>query len=89
MTKNVAKTWGWVYGLPQVSLQFDWEESIHWDERHFGGLVDVLPQTPAHVHPAREAERRLSDVLCEDRDDGDARGNGHCGKALPGNLLIL
>ena len=89
MTKNVAKTWGWVYGLSQVSPQFDWEEAIHWDEGHLGGLVDVLPQSPAHIHSAREAERRLSDVLGEDRDDGDVRSNGHCSKALPGNIWIL
>ena len=72
-----------------MSPQFDWEEAVHWDEGHLGGLVDVLPQAPAHVHSAREAERCLSDVLGEDRDDGDVRSNGHCGKTLPGNLSIL
>ena len=72
-----------------MSPQFDWEEAIHWDEGHLGGLIDVLPQAPAHVHSSREAKCRLSDVLGEDRDDGDARSNGHCSKALPGNLSIL
>ena len=69
-----------------MSPQFDGEEAIHWYEGHFGCLIDVLPQTPANVHPPREAEGCLSDVLSEDRDDGDARSNGHCGKTLPGNL---
>ena len=72
-----------------MSPQFHWEEAIHWNEGHLGGLVDVLPQAPAHVHPAREAERCLSDVLGEDRNDGDICSNGHCGKALPGNVSIL
>ena len=65
-----------------MSPQFDGEEAIHWYEGHFGRLIDVLPQTPANVHPSRETEGCLSDVLSEDRDDGDARSNGHCGKTF-------
>ena len=79
-------TWGWINGLPQVSPQFYWEEAIHWDDGQFGCLVDVLPQTPARVHPAREAEGHLSDVFREHRDDWDASSNGHCSKALPENF---
>ena len=69
-----------------MSPQFDGEEAVHGYKWHFGRLIDVLPQAPANFHPPRHAERSLSDVLGEDRDDRDARGNGHCSKTLPGNL---
>ena len=86
MTKHEKTTWGWVNGLPQVSPQFHWEEPIYWDDGQFGFLIEVLPQTPARVHPAGEGEGHLSDVFREDRDDRDACRNGHRSKALPGNL---
>ena len=69
-----------------MSPQFDGEEAVHWYQGHFGRLIDVLPQAPANFHPPRHAERCLSDVLGEDRDDGDARSDGDCSKTLPANL---
>ena len=63
--------------------QLNREEAVHGNERHFGFLVDLLPQAAAHVHSAGKAECRLSDVFREHRDDGHARGDRHRGKALP------